>query len=144
MKKLLLAIAIIVLASASALAQRPKLYPSPSPVITETPPPELTEAQQKRIAEAVTQSERVAVEAKAAQQRVESLQSDAVPFSAKLQATLEYLEVKARVETAQAKTTAQVYFVMAQLRVSPDEYELRPGTQGGFILARKAKSSIGQ
>lgn len=155
MKRILI-ITLLLLCALPALAQQPTATPSPTPQYKvaiydgsggggstsnpEQPAPQLTEAQQKLVADSIAQSERVTVELRAAQQRVEALQADAVPLSVKLQATLELLEVKARAETAQARIASNIYFVMAEMRTPPSEYELRPAKNGGYQVVRKDAS----
>lgn len=45
---------------------------------------------------------------------------------------------KARADRAQALVQAMAFRVMALLKVSPEEYDLRPAEEGGFIFVKKA------
>lgn len=78
---------------------------------TDAPPP-LTLEQQQQLAQAVTQARTAQLEAEAA---------------------------KARYEAEAAKAQALVFRIMATLKVSPEEYDLKMG-EGGFVLVpRKAR-----
>jgi membrane-bound lytic murein transglycosylase B len=77
----------------------------------ETTAPVLTQEQQRQLAQAVTQAREAQLQAEAAQ---------------------------AKLDAARAQVEATVYRIMALLKVSPEDYELKAG-QGGFVLAPKEK-----
>lgn len=64
--------------------------------------------------------------------------ADGVPQVYREKAAADYLLARARRETAEARASAEVYFAMAQLKASPDEYQVRQAGQE-FVLVKKAK-----
>jgi hypothetical protein len=109
--------------------QKAPARPTPAPP-TKAEPPAISSEQQQQIAAKRIAVERIQVEVAAGGQRIEELTN--VPFDVRLEATLKYMEAKARLDTAQAELRASVYYVMACLKVSPLEWELQPTRDGSL------------
>src|SRR5687768_12956274 len=128
MKRIFLALAL------SAIFLPAAAQDGPKPQSAQPAAPQLTAEHQQRIAAAVERARRAATDERAALQNAQALQGDSTPQQFREKAADAYHLARAKRELADAQLSAEGFYVMALLKASPEEWELRPAQGGGFVL----------
>lgn len=130
MNRIILTICFTLALCVCAVAQQPapKAIQQPADVISTTP------AQQKAFAEAQEKAQRAYKGWNAASERADALPADAT-MKERLEALFDIAEARRLHDVAAAEVRATVFYIMAQLKISPDEYD--PGVEGGGLVFKR-------
>jgi len=136
MHRLILTAALLIACALAAAAQQ-KVEPPPVP----------SAEQQEKITTAVAQANAAETDAAAALQRFQAMQAaTSAPLQYRYQAQLEFYEAKARSDVARQQLLTTIYYLMAVLKVSPEEYRpvlVERGLRFEKIVAVKSEKPRG-